>query len=743
MRKRWIVISLAAAGALAALAAPAVAAAGGGGSSRAGEQSLQIWAYFDGDTPVSGGRVHVYADGEQLRGDGIAGSNRRTFSDGTALLLLDSLPSKLRVVINGGRAGGRPVRGSLKTSVHGVGDGDVVEINPITTVADVYAHAEGGNADHARNLTERTVGIPPFLDDASLRATDRWFDGDRFQRWTLRRGSIEEGARALVRLASEPGFDRRLFRSHDGEGREALVAASPIHKGADVVLDGIIDHISTALSNGGVPGGIFFGLALKGIKTAIAGRFDASEQTELSQVQAELEAIQKRLDGLENQLKDVGFKAKVDSLLPDLSKIDNAQTKLDIALSVPGGLTTKERQELFNERVGNFVENATGLDDRSGSVADRLNKVLAVQIPGGAEPLITGFRDKVARDTRFFSNASSQEIDHFFDFYKEYEVRAATLLSELNTYSGKLDTAKQTVEKVDDDFLPQQRKLMPKYDIDPGVFIDCGPPHCDKPGEAIGRPFMWRIKPEFAPASALLRLIPGAPPPDCFAGCSWSGSGFACDKPTAPNFFNMKFGTLGRAAPDRCEDAHLVAPQTGAGFDNHLPPDLQGTGNQGANQWFIPAANMQEELITSVKGQAPIDLLKTLKVTFNQRCDPSEGDDPCRFPKYPCQTDGCDPGNALTHPIALWVRNTFDMKKYNRAGRYQGDWDSMNIYSGLYVLKPGAGSSISPNHYDRMTVADDCNLNPHPTSCKNTPARTGGFILWVRNTTATERKLYW
>jgi hypothetical protein len=393
---------------------------------------------------------------------------------------------------------------------------------------------------------------------------------------------------------------------------------------------------------------------------------------------------------------------------------------------VPQGLTAEKRLDLFNERVGNFVVSATGLDDSSGSVADRLNKVLAVQIPGGAEPLITGFRNKVARDTRFFTNASSQEIDHFFDFYKEYQVRAAMLLSEINTYSGKLDTAKQTVEQVDDDFLPQQRKLMPKYDLNPGVFIDCGPANCDKPGDSIGKPFMWRIEPQFAAGSDIRLLIPGQPPPDCFAGCSWGGSGFYCDKPTAPNFFNMKFNKL----IDDCELGHLVAPQTGPGFDNHLPPALQGTGNQGANDWVIPAWNMQEDLITSVKGQAPIDFLKKRGVTFNQTCSKGK----CRFPSYPCQADGCDPGNALTHPIALWTRNTFDMKKYNSAGTFQGNFDRMKIYSRLYVL--------GPNNYDRMQVAD-CNLNPHPTSCKDRSYNTGGFILWVRNTTAQERGWYW
>src|SRR4051794_25878402 len=297
---------------LAALAAPDGAATGDPvGASQAGEQSILIWAYFDGDTPVSGGRVHVYANGHELQGDGIAGSDVRTFSDGTALMRLDRLPSKLRVVISGGRAGGRPGRGSLKTSVDGADVGDVIEGNPVTTVAEIYAHREDGSDHHARDVTERTLGIPLVLNDADLYATDRWFGGDRFQRWTLEHGSVEEGARSLVRLAEEPGVDRHLFRPPDRGGAEARAAADPVGKGVDTILDGIIDHIATAASGSGLHG-IVFGLALKGIKAAITDGLSGQEQSEVNGVEAQLTEISTRLAALENQLKNVVFQLKAD-----------------------------------------------------------------------------------------------------------------------------------------------------------------------------------------------------------------------------------------------------------------------------------------------------------------------------------------------------------------------------------------------------------------------------------------------
>ncbi len=213
----WLSVALALAlGLVAALAAPAGAAEGDpDATSRAGKQSLRIWAYFDGDTPVTGGRVRVYADGRRLH-EGGAGTTR-TLSEGTALLRFRSLPSRLRVVVTGGRAGGRPVRGSLKTKLRGVTDGELVHVSPVNTVADVWAHAEEGRSHRrARNVVERTLGIKRLLDDYDLNATDRWFDGDSFQRWTLERGSVGAGARALVRRIDRPGFNRRVFRPRDG-----------------------------------------------------------------------------------------------------------------------------------------------------------------------------------------------------------------------------------------------------------------------------------------------------------------------------------------------------------------------------------------------------------------------------------------------------------------------------------------------------------------------------------------------
>ncbi len=233
-RGRWrlsVALALALGLVAAAFAAPAGAATGEpGAASRAGEESLRLWAYFDGDTPVTGARVRAYSGGRELRerrGPGPV----TTLSEGTGFLQFRELPRDFTIEVTGGRAGGRPVRGSLTAEVRGVRDGDLVDVNPITTLADAWEDSEEGRSQRrARNVVERTLGIRRIFDDYDLYASDRWFDGDRFLRWTLEQGSVGAGARALVDHIDEPGFDRRVFRDSDEGGPNARVAAIP---GAD------------------------------------------------------------------------------------------------------------------------------------------------------------------------------------------------------------------------------------------------------------------------------------------------------------------------------------------------------------------------------------------------------------------------------------------------------------------------------------------------------------------------------
>ena len=89
-RGRWrLSVALALAlGLVAAALTPAGAATGEpGAASRAGEESLRLWAYFDGDTPVTGARVRAYSGGRGLR-DRRGPGPVTTLSEGTGFLQL-------------------------------------------------------------------------------------------------------------------------------------------------------------------------------------------------------------------------------------------------------------------------------------------------------------------------------------------------------------------------------------------------------------------------------------------------------------------------------------------------------------------------------------------------------------------------------------------------------------------------------------------------------------------------------
>ena len=192
---------------------------------------------------------------------------------GIAFLQFSSLPRTLRVVVSDGRAGGAPVPGSLKARVRGVTDGDVVHVNPITTLADVWARkGEGLSHRRPRNVVERTLGIRRVLDNLDLSVTDRWFNGDRFLRWTLERGSVGAAAGALVRIIERRGSTAACFARVTRKGSPTpapppSIRRAPTRSTGDVI-DGLLDAANGAAS---LTGGQAFGVgaAVAVIKTLV------------------------------------------------------------------------------------------------------------------------------------------------------------------------------------------------------------------------------------------------------------------------------------------------------------------------------------------------------------------------------------------------------------------------------------------------------------------------------------------
>jgi hypothetical protein len=384
--------------AVCALANTAPAAAAPPNASPSGEpESLRVWAYFDGDTPVDGGQVRVYA-GERLLHE-LDAPEDRSYSEGTALLRFSSLPRHLRVVVTGGRAGGRELRGSLTAEVQDATDGTLVEVNPVTTLVDAWADAgRGRTLGGARNVIERLLGIPRILGDGDLRATDRWFDGDTFERYALRHGSVEAAVNALVRYVDRPGDQRSVFRARRRGRTKARGAAIKVNveKGANAVLGELIDLIAEAAPLTG-PQGVVFGLVMKGIKSAISLKFGAEK--EVDEVKVALADISTRLAELKTQLGTAVFQLQVEATREKVDRIEVALRDLGWALRLPR--STAQGQKDFAEATQEFLKSAADLR----GLGDKLNKALTETKPEGALALLPGVRQKLGAE-RFFTNTS-------------------------------------------------------------------------------------------------------------------------------------------------------------------------------------------------------------------------------------------------------------------------------------------------------------------------------------------------
>ena len=707
--------------ALAALTSPAGASdVGPPEVSATGKQSLHVWAYFDGDTPISGARVRVYAGGRRLRELDAGPGPVSTFPGGMALLRLSSLPDRLRFVVTGGRAGGSPVRGSLKATVTGARNGEVIHVNPVTTVADALARGDERDQRGARNVTERTLGIRQVLDDQDLYATDQWFDGDRFHEWTLRLGSVGAAVRALVRHVDEPGFDRRAFDPPDGEGSGARASGGA---SAASHVNGLLDALAGAAALTG-PEGFAVSALMVFVKEVINAGLGGGGQDDVS---AKLQDLSAQITRLENQIDKKFLDLQIKDTEKMVTDIEETQAKFVTALrwataANNQNLSASERASASNalaNSVTNFMRAARGMVDQN--VAAQLNKALTAQQGGTAQnpvtapALIPTVRREIGKE-RFFTNESSRRLQQFFRYYEWAQTELATVLTEYYMLGGPcyLDSsvagcasppkpdplnAQTEVKRIQDNIAAQAR-AMPASTLDAGAFID------------TTTKFMWAVEPQYRAASQM------------------PGFGYRC---------------LAQAPISRdCVSAELTSFPNPNQFGNVVPVSLPGVS--GYVPWSVPATGQLQNLLAQRgKGEDPVAWLrKTFGISFDQRKVPSSYGD--RFPGY-------NPAK-LTHRISLWARDGYQMS-YSRSNVFSA-WH-IDLTAQQLLLVPCQGGqcvraqrNLQPTDLDRVPVAHDC-LEPASFSrpdkltgarCIAEPA-TGGFILWLRPTAPTELAQYW
>jgi hypothetical protein len=685
--------------ALAALFATSARAADGDAdaASHTGDESLRLWAYFDGDTPVKGARVRAYSGGRELRERGGPGPVT-TLSEGTGFLEFRNLPRDFTIEVTGGRADGRPVRGSLTAEVRGVRDGDLVDVNPITTMADAWKNAEEGRSQRrARSVVERTLGIRRLFDDHDLYATDRWFDGDRFHRWTLEQGSIGAGARQLVGHIDDPGFDRRVFRDSDEGGPNARVAAIPGGSAASF-LDGLIDAANSAANLSG-PQGFLLGTALLFIKTGIDAGLNPSTETKSAEkeILAKLDAITQEISDLKGQVDTRFFELQVTETDKTITAIRGAQKSLTDAIkrdkeANDTSVTDAERQKArraYHTARYEFIEQAKQLSPvgGGGAIAILHQALVREQFAAGVKrpALIPGIREELGKQ-RFFTNQSSKTIDAFFSYYESAQVALAAVLTEYYTLGGPCVsaapptaegacekppapdglTAQERIEEIQAN-IDKQRDALPDANLDPRFFID------------TQNNKEWRTEARYMKSAELLK------------------DGIERTKCTTP------IPVAGVQKPQTCQ-----AITARKDYLFHDPPVAKFS-------WRIPTVDEAQNLFKPGLG-APADPLARLE-SLGVRYPTSQ--------RFPGST-----GTSRLNDDDLWLRDGFTTTSF-------APFNTIKSIDArvLSLAKPGATLS------DPKTVAEGCNFALVP-SC-NKVSDSGRFILWVRDTNRGETSFVW
>jgi hypothetical protein len=260
---------------------------------------------------------------------------------------------------------------------------------------------------------------------------------------------------------------------------KAAVVKVDVSKGANALLGGLLDSIEKTAGLSGGPG-IFFGLAIKGIKAAL--QLDLSpKKHEEDEVKEALKEIGNRIGDLHAEVENSGFKTQLEFTKRDIGEIDSAQEALDEALSK--NVSTKDGASKFDQWLRTFLERAKLLI----SLPKHLNRALTATPFEGNPSLLAGVRRKIGAE-RFFTSKSSERIRQFFRYYEWEETRLAIILSEFYNLENRPAVAISTVKQIKDEYLPAQRKELPPRDLDKSVFID------------TKSKLMWEIHPRFESA---------------------------------------------------------------------------------------------------------------------------------------------------------------------------------------------------------------------------------------------------
>ncbi len=334
------------------VAAPASPVAAG---ALRGRVIVPVWALLDGDTPLSGARVRVYAGGlravgrrrplRQLRG----ARTERTHKTGVALLEFARLPRNFTVVISGGRSEGRRLRGFLSVRVRAYREGRVVHVNPVTTLVELWRRVNP-RVSHRRatRAVERALGIPSWANNVDLRASDRWLDGERFLRHVRVHATLD---RATGDLLFDIRRGRRTTRFRARRGR----AGAPVARAAQIPT-GLIATVFSRLAAGALEGvGSKAGGAALGWLLSAFGLGDSNDllRQDIANIRQAIDELAKQVTQVQNRLELAGFSELVHQTDRTIGEIDHAMSQLALLTNLPADDPTKR---LFAQMVVAYID---------------------------------------------------------------------------------------------------------------------------------------------------------------------------------------------------------------------------------------------------------------------------------------------------------------------------------------------------------------------------------------------------
>ena len=453
------------------------------GAARDKPTVLAVWGLADGDTDVAGATVRVFAGPPAARG-GASRSGRalaqtngrradRTYRSGVALLAFRRLPSEFVVEVRGGRANGRRVPGTLRAAVRGYRSGDVIYVNPVTTMMAAYrAAVERGSLDRsyagARRLAYRELRIPHWMSQADLSYRDRRFDGDTLSR---RRAPRRRGRRARSpappRRPGRPPVYRVPAAARAAGGISPPPRREPLGPlpGGGAVLEGAAGVVMRLLVTGAALAAGEVAqrnqIEVPGWLLGLFGLGDAADE-QFAEIRRLLTGLSAQVTRLQSDVNLAGFSALVHQTDRTTGQIDHANSQLVLLANMPSGDPTKRA---FARTIVDYI--GTNLLD----APEILNQNLGTRI-SLADNLIKS-ASRTLGQRKLFGPKSSAEVRGIYDYFAAYQVQLAMLLQEY--YHAKPDVYNPTnaaanLERLRANVVSQADSLKP--DVPENTVID-------------------------------------------------------------------------------------------------------------------------------------------------------------------------------------------------------------------------------------------------------------------------------